>query len=85
MDYFATFGSSQLSNYDINPMKVMLLLPAGLTEEEFRAVLKIRFDNKYCTVYPSIEMRGLMKEYNMRMLTMAQLELHKLDITGKED
>ena len=50
--YFATFGSSQLKDFDVDPMTVMVYI-AGSNEEELRTRLRAKpFNNDYCTSYP---------------------------------
>jgi len=70
--YFATFGSSQLEEFDIpgGPMSVMLVSEVGQTEEEFRASLSLPpFYNKYCTTYP-LEMAH---DYDMTEYSLEKL------------
>ena len=78
--YFATFGSDQLEEYEIpgGPTAVMLVSPIGVTENEFRAVLRIRVDNNYCTTYPLEQAHRFHVEYNMRQYTLDELEARKL-------
>ncbi len=79
--YFATFGASQLPEYECpgGPSSVMLVSPIGLTENEFRLILKHRFDNKYCTTYPLEEAHRMHIDYGMREYTLDQLETRRLD------
>jgi len=75
---FATFGSGQLVDYDVSPVSVILLAPYGITDSEFHAILQIRFDNKYCTIYPIEHMEEFILNYGMQVYTLQQLEdLHK--------
>ena len=51
VEYFATFGSSQLEFSNLNPMKTAVTIE-GATEEELRQKLREHpFNNKYCTTY----------------------------------
>lgn len=78
--YFATFGAEQLQDYEVigGPASVMLLSPVGFTEEEFRAVLQVRFANKYCTTYPLEAGLTFEQDYGMRRYSMEDLEARKL-------
>ena len=73
-DYFATFGSGQLQNFNIDPMSIMVFIP-GATEAELRERLQQEpFDNKYCTTYPAEPYYIQMTEqYNMSSITVDDL------------
>lgn len=78
--YFVTFGSGQLTEYEIpgGPMNVMLVSPVGLTEEEFRLVIRHRFDNKYMTSYPLEDAHDMHIKYGMREYTLVELEARRM-------
>ena len=61
MKYFATFGSNQLEEFDVNPMKPMVYIP-GASENELRQRLREEpFNNHYCTSYPINEYKNMKK------------------------
>jgi len=71
--HFATFGSSQLEGFNINPMKVMLTIP-GTTEEQLRAVLQCHpFNGKFCTTYPISEADRMSMDYGLVQYTLQEL------------
>jgi len=70
---FATFGSSQLVGFNINPMRVAVVID-GATEDELRARLKEEpFNNKYCTTYPERMLEDMKEKYGMVTLTVDEL------------
>jgi len=81
--FFATFGSSQLEEFEIpgGPLAVMLVSEIGQTESEFRATLGpgTIFDNKYCTTYPLERAHDMRTQFNMREYTMEELLNRRLD------
>jgi len=79
MKYFATFGSDQLQNFNVNPMKVML---TSNNEHTLRTRLqKPPFNNNYCTTYPIERASEMIKKYNMQLYTIEEL----LKLQSKEN
>lgn len=77
MKYFATFGSSQLDDFDINPMSVMVGIPKA-KEMELRTRLQQEpFNNRYCTTYPILRAKRMEQEFNMKLYTLDELLEYK--------
>ena len=76
--YFATFGSSQLTAFNINPITTAVFIP-NQPEYKLREVLqKPPFDNKYCTTYPMSAFPDMKDKYNMKLLTLDELMTYKI-------
>ena len=77
-NYFATFGSGNLENFDANPMKVMLVHES---ESRLRDILQSKpFNNKYCTTYDIKYAKDMEEKYGMQKFTLDELfEKFKLD------
>jgi len=70
VEYFATFGSSQLEFSNLNPMKTAVTIE-GATEEELRQKLREHpFNNKYCTTYPMEKFEAMNKEWGVEMYNL---------------
>ena len=49
--WIITFGSSHLEGFDVNPMKVMLVIEAESENEARSVAQKDPFNNAYCSSY----------------------------------
>ncbi len=73
MDYFATFGSSQLLTFNVNPMKVAVYIK-NATEIELRDALNQHpFYNRYCTTYPMESYQHMADDYGVVLYEMDEL------------
>lgn len=71
--YIITFGGSQLQEFDVRPMDVMLVLEAD-TEEEARQVAREEFNNRYSSSYQYEKfVHQFKKDYNMVEFTLNEL------------
>lgn len=69
----ATFGSSHLENFNVEPMGVMLYIN-GATENMLRAVLnEAPFKNGYCTTYPASQAKDMIEKYQYKLYSLNEL------------
>lgn len=73
--WFATFGSDHLTEFNVNPMKVMLVLGNGNTScMDLRDTLQLPpFNNRYCTTYPIEEAEHMNQFWDMEIYTLEEL------------
>ena len=68
---FATFGSSHLKEFHVNPMKVILVAE---DEAELRQRLREEpFNNYYFTTYPIGQSQEMQDKYGMKEITLDEL------------
>lgn len=68
---FATFGSAQLRDFNVNPMKVILVAE---DEQELRQRLQEEpFNNQYCTTYDIKESARMQEQFDMYEITLPEL------------
>lgn len=68
---FATFGSGQLTDFNVNPLKIMLIAE---DESELRQRLREEpFNNRYCTTYDIKEAPRMQEQFDMYSITLSEL------------
>ena len=78
MKFIATFGSSQLPTFDVNPMSVMLVLEGENDNDARKLLFKEPFNGRFATSYPYEKYAKEFKEkYNMKEYTLKELLGHQ--------
>ena len=73
LKYYATFGSSQLPNFDIDPMTIALYIPSAEEHTLRLALQQPPFNNKYCTTYDVLSLTDMINKYNLVPITIKEL------------
>ena len=83
INYFATFGSDHLSDFNINSMKIMLYIPYATETQLRRQLSRPPINSYYCTTYPIDQAASMEKSYNMKLISYDEL-MKKRFIKGEQ-
>lgn len=79
MKYLVTFGSDHLKAFNVNPLKVGLVIEG---DSEFGARDKYLINNSdigraFCTTYPYSKFEEFKEKYGMKEYTLEELEKYR--------
>lgn len=82
--YIITFGSGQLLGFQVNPLKVALIIEADNENSARQKVFNFYgIGSKFCTSYPYSKIEEFKTKFNMREYTLDDLEDSRLVICEK--
>jgi len=76
--WFATFGSTHLQNYKVDPMVTMVVSNIDEDHNEFRQRLMREIESdKFCTTYPISEAEEMERNWGMVRISLEDLSILK--------